>query len=515
MSVIGSKIVVQREVILFFVLLLSFPSCSQHDSFKPNPSLIPASSELPVLRVQMCTDDCDSIHRTTNYTADAYGLLINAEGDTIYDGELQIKARGNSSFRDFNKKSYMIKFFNRTLLFDLPISKKYIILANASDGSFVQNAIAFDLAHRMGMPAPKYTYLRVYVNNDYRGLYQLTNKKYIISPNGTDTCIHHCYIIDHTYKDLDKSFKSASGKSVRIMEPKNIDLDDISRVKYIYDRMEAAVNAPSGHHPITGEHYSEYLDVLSFAKYYLIEELMRNNDAGTMSFMMHIRFDSTDEKVYAGPLWDFDAIRSDYPNELWACARIGLDMREETGGLLYHLWQHEDFRKVVKKEYIKEVLPQLNNILLGTYFDSLHTLLSVEAKTNNQRWQRPEESFDNSIEDLHSFLLQRRDFLQWLYTSIEADRVCLTIYNKEKINARKTLRYAKREDGLLFSPSSFDNAHQIATCYFANDKQVILKDTVFYTNAEIIIEYKDLSWIEYQRNRIKRGLYKIRMNRLQ
>lgn len=509
---LGFKIFVQKEVILSFILLLLLPSCTQQDYFMPDTSFIPTSSTLPVLRVLVSTDECDSIHRATNYKADANGILADSDGDTIYDGYLQIKTRGNSSFRDFVKKSYMIKFPQKTSLFDLSLSKKYILLANASDRSFVQNAIAFDLGHSLGLPAPKYTYLRVYINNDYRGLYQLTNRKYIISSNDIHTYIHNCYIIDHTYKDLDKSFKSATGKSVRIMEPKYIDTDDISGVKHIYDRMETAVNAPSGCHPITGEHYSEYLDVLSFAKYYLVEELMRNNDVGTMSFMMHIHFDSTDEKVYAGPLWDFDATRTDYPNELWACARMGLNMKEEAGGLLYHLYQHEDFRKTVKDVYIKEVLPQLENMLYGTYIDSLHTLLHTEAMENNQRWQRPEESFDNSIEDLRNYLIQRKDFLQWLYTSTEEDRVCLTIYSKEKINARRTLRYAKKEDGLLFSPHSYSNNHQIATCYLANDNHVITNDTVFYANADIIIEYKYLNGIEYQLNRIKRKFHRIRMN---
>ena len=510
---VGFKIFIQREVILPFILLsFLLPSCTQQDYFMQDLSYIPAVSTLPVLRLQVSTGDCDSIHRTTNYKADANGILIDSNGDTIYDGYLQIKSRGNSSFRNKIKKPYMIKFHQKTLLFDLPISKKYILLANASDWSFIRNAIAFDLAHRVGMPAPKYTYLRVYINNDYRGLYQLTNRKYLYSSNDIHTYIRNCYIIDHTYKDFDKSFKSAIGRSVRIMEPKHIGTDDISRVKYIYDRMEAAVNAPSGYHPITGEHYSTYLDVHSFAKYYLIEELMRNNDVGTMSFMMHIHFDSTGEKVYAGPMWDFDAIRPDYPNELWACARMGLNMKEEAGGVLYHLWQHEDFQNIVKEEYIREVLPQLENMLHGTYIDSLHTLLHAEAMTNNQRWKHPEESFDISIEDLHGYLIQRKDFLQWLYSSTDAERVCLTIYNKEKINARRTLRYAKKEDGLLFSPHSYSNNHQIATCYFANDKHVIVKDTVFHTNADIIIEYKYLTWIEYQLNRIKRKFHKIRMN---
>ena len=54
--------------------------------------------------------------------------------------------------------------------------RSFVLLSNEYDYSYIRNAIAFDLAHLIGLPAPQYTFLSLYVNGEYIGLYQMTNK---------------------------------------------------------------------------------------------------------------------------------------------------------------------------------------------------------------------------------------------------------------------------------------------------------------------------------------------------
>ena len=75
----------------------------------------------------------------------------------IYDNEeilryrgVEIKGRGNLSW-DQPKKSYQITFSKSTQLFDLGKTKKWILLANYLDGSYIRNDAAFVFADMLGM----------------------------------------------------------------------------------------------------------------------------------------------------------------------------------------------------------------------------------------------------------------------------------------------------------------------------------------------------------------------------
>jgi spore coat protein CotH len=65
-----------------------------------------------------------------------------------------------------------------------------------------------------------------------------------------------------------------------------------------YNRFEEAVRTRNY------ESVSQIIDVESFIKYYLISELTNNPDAYDSSYYLYK--DGTDDKIHAGPVWDFD-----------------------------------------------------------------------------------------------------------------------------------------------------------------------------------------------------------------
>ena len=207
-----------------------------------------------------------------------------------------------------------MKFPQKQFLPELGRSKSFVLLANASDESYIRNAICLDLARAFGIPAPRYTYLTLYINDTYRGLYQMTNKvgvnrnvlnitdleklnelanskpleeydwfgsgrkkqiiqrKGVLLDNDPDD-ITGGYLLDNSgaqppYQRSVSGFVSDAEDNIRILSPKHASPREVEYIAKCYNEMEKAILAPDGIHPETGRHYSEYIDVESFARYY-------------------------------------------------------------------------------------------------------------------------------------------------------------------------------------------------------------------------------------------------------
>ena len=114
-----------------------------------------------------------------NEESSGMAMIINAEGEVDYDGEVkELKGRGNSTFFYFDKKPYQMKLDKKAELIDgAGKSKKWILLANAADPTFMRNSIAFDAAEYMGIPYPcANEAIDFYFDGEYRGTYLLCEK---------------------------------------------------------------------------------------------------------------------------------------------------------------------------------------------------------------------------------------------------------------------------------------------------------------------------------------------------
>jgi len=138
--------------------------------------------------------DTDQVHtvRLTFSDADWYNALrANFEGKDDPDymevdvevGERKfarsgIRFKGNSSYNSYpgRKKSFKIKFdkYVKNSLYD---GIGTINLNNAfKDPSFVREKVYYELANTLGIAAPRVSYAAVYINDEYWGLYFLTEQ---------------------------------------------------------------------------------------------------------------------------------------------------------------------------------------------------------------------------------------------------------------------------------------------------------------------------------------------------
>jgi len=83
----------------------------------------------------------------------------------------------------------------------------------------------------------------------------------------------------------------------------------MSYISALYQAFEDAV-MNGGVHPDTGKDYREYVDLDSLAQCFLLLELSQCGDAFQSSTYFYKP--AGEEKLYAGPLWDFDSAYGSY-----------------------------------------------------------------------------------------------------------------------------------------------------------------------------------------------------------
>lgn len=98
--------------------------------------------------------------------------------DTVFKTE--VKGRGNSTW-GMEKKPYRLKLNKKAPLLGLPEVKSFALLANYSDKTLLRNAISLCMARQLGLEyTPSDHFVELYLNGEYQGVYQLTDKVYAL-----------------------------------------------------------------------------------------------------------------------------------------------------------------------------------------------------------------------------------------------------------------------------------------------------------------------------------------------
>ena len=130
----------------------------------------PIRASLPVLQI---TCDAEEINPSDYLVNDL--AWLDTSGATIWEGKTKIRIRGNRS-AEFPKHSYSIKSRKKESLLELQGNKKWKLNAEYIDKTLMRNKISYDLFRQFtpGNYAPEIQYCVVYMNNQYDGIYALT-----------------------------------------------------------------------------------------------------------------------------------------------------------------------------------------------------------------------------------------------------------------------------------------------------------------------------------------------------
>lgn len=324
------------------------------------------------------TDDGAEIDSKEEYRQ---GNALMTGGRDFEDGagEMKIRGRGHSTWYFHPKKPYQLKFDEKTEVFGMPADKKWIFLSEHSDKTLMRNHLAFEMGHISNLEwTPQTIYAEVILNDDYVGTYTISQKveessnRVNIGDNG--------YLLeidtpDHL-NDGDVYFNSTRFM-LQIKEPEIA--FDSEEYNYIKNYIIEFENTLYSDHFLDAEiGYKKYVDVDSFVEWYLINEIVKNQDSRDYSSMYCTLIPG--QKLKMGPLWDFDLgfgnvnySDCEFPTGYW---------------VKYHAWinrMFEDPEFVLKvKErfsYFKD-----NEAYLIDFIDSTADKLKYAQEENDIRW---------------------------------------------------------------------------------------------------------------------------------
>lgn len=219
-------------------------------------------------------------------------------------------------------------------------------------------------------------------------------------------------------------FITSRMQAVVFNSPKYASYEQVSYIANRYQDFEDAVFSENGYSPYTGAHFSEYIDMDSFARKYLLEELTKNLDSAFTSQFFYKPDDSVSTKFYAGPAWDYD--------KSIAASGItdkGIDLHEPSGlyaatqtkdsDIWYALYNQKEFRSIAIQIYQDELEPLAGEIARRRIEKYIESMMN-SAMNNAIRWQcfaeevtleAKELKYREKTAELSDFLIARLDFL--------------------------------------------------------------------------------------------------------
>lgn len=272
-------------------------------------------SELPSLHIVLNDATLDEVHEDKDEKFKNNSVYLSdpdGEHDLVVEDSVELKGRGNSTWRLYEKKGYQIKFDSKTSVMGMGKAKKWVLLANASDDSLMRTQLTYQMARQMDMPfVPTFKYVDLWINGEYRGTYIL-GEKVELGGSRLDLEDDMGALFEHDeafYMEEDYWFYSDYlGRHFVLKE--SMEEDDETVIHAVMDEFEAVVNeltkylysTPAGQ--VTLEELSAMIDVDSFVQYYLVNEYTQNRESFATSFYWYK--DGTEDVVHLGPIWDFD-----------------------------------------------------------------------------------------------------------------------------------------------------------------------------------------------------------------
>lgn len=323
----------------------------------------------------------------------------------------KIKGRGNATWKEaLDKKPYNIKIGSKIVFpgIDSEATKNWSFLAENLDRSLLGNRAGYYLAYELGIGQDT-TSADVWMNGEYQGCYTVTAKTdsfvkkngYMIEQDnyeeGVDKGGDPQFQLDGlnevsgntwwnsrfnriTVKKIgDNLLKNDAG--VVVDSPENQDYVSQNIIKpWLQDAWNAirseGRNSGYGYgYNSNGEYYTDYVDIESFAKMYLMHEYVKSYDVCAGSILFHRDGKTDADKLIAGPLWDLDnAMGSTYRNDMLGNAddRRNGDRRSGEGDFIQNITEYKTsiYKTISQNEdFMEEVYRQYN--LNKAYFDNL------------------------------------------------------------------------------------------------------------------------------------------------
>ncbi len=424
------------------------------------------SENIASLHLSIQKDAEKKIHSDRNYLATIETVLLSANGSNLYDNKnVKIHCRGNSTWRP-PKKSYVLDLPVSAELLGMPESKKWVLLANAFDQTNLRNAIVLDFARELGFAwTPRYDFVDLYLNGEYRGCYMLI-EKIEIDTNRLDISSTHnggggallCMVSKNRIKarGVTSFFITNNNQPLEIIDYNKQKKADIIAS---FQAMEDVIMSED-----TLEQYriADYLDLDSWVKKYLVDEIFENGDGGIRSSYFYTYGEGENSRIFGGPVWDYDMAIGNLSVSTRPNTFLPLRIHSNTidyTPYYYKLYHNKVFYDRIRYIY-KNKCVGLLNMLVEFGINDYAKRIEASSKMNSLRWERLSTEEGGkwrgpivTSDDLILWLKQRESFLDSAW--VKNIPYCLVTIENESTGVFYT--YAVLKGELLQSVVNVDS----------------------------------------------------------
>lgn len=380
------------------------------------------SANVATMYIHTESGSMDRIDADKEYKENAGIILVDVEGNINYAGRGsdKIKSRGNSTW-SYSKKPYTLQLHEANTMLGMDAAEKWVLLADSLDVSNIRNKVVYDFAEKTSLYwTPDCEYVDLYLNGEYAGLYLLTEKIEVTESRLDLSEDTYLSAIETGTSDLENYFSTEAGQQIEIKNPTDLSRQEVDEFQDYIQSVENLILD-------TSNDLFDIIDLDSWVRKYLIEEVFENIDSGRKSQYFYV--DKDFNKIYAGPIWDYDL---SIGNQLYLniqnpkCLFSSTLEKKDTANTPWYaaLYNNEIFYNRLVEIYQNEYLPLLDD-LIDDDLNFLSVKIEQAAASNNIRWASlfaEGRTYNEDIQYISNFLKERVAFLNHAW--IDGTRYC-------------------------------------------------------------------------------------------
>ena len=388
---------------------------------RPDVRITVLKSSMPSVVLTLKETDLETVHadKSLSYTGNTVSVIDPGHPEYCFtDTDCTFHGRGNSSWAYFEKRGYMLKFSEKQPLLGMDASRGWCLIGNANDGTLMKNRIAYEIAKAGNfLWSPDCAFADLWINGDYRGLYLITDQVEL-GQGRLDLRDRNAVLMELDnmfYMDSDLWFESdVTGMHFTVKDAMSDGaLGPVRLFKEKYEAFERLLHTQDP----SWEALCRYVDMPSFAEYYLLNEMLLNKEILCTSLYLYM--DGEQDVIHAGPVWDFDTCMNSTGDAAGANALqyMGSTYFDQTD-LFALLCSHPEFVEQVTALYEEKYRGILEKIPL--YMEEVAEEIQASAGMNFVRFPKMlgsvtvkgdiiGSSFEENVKSLSRWFVRRAE----------------------------------------------------------------------------------------------------------
>lgn len=396
------------------------------------------STKLPIIIINSAVTipDAYRVPATFNIIDNGPGQYnFPTQTNFAYEGNMLVELQGFSGV-SFPKKNYdFINTDSAGYKLDTPMlgmkrEHDWILKAEFTDNSLLKNSVAYHFANAMGRYTPHTMFCEVFVNGDYVGVYNLTEK---VKRDTNRVNINKLKTIDTSGIELtggyiiEMNINGSAGAWNSIYPPinsatcnlpvefkhvyPNVDSIPLVQHNYIKNYVDSFENVLAGNNfqdPVNG--WRKFAAQGSFIDFLIVNEYSANFDSYGRSTYMYKEKITHGGKLHIGPPWDYDRGFADGTQAGW--------VHEITHPYWpFPFWwskfrQDSVFMRTLYCRWHTLRVNTLSDDSFNTYIDSISNYIHDAAVRNYERWpQQGVTDYNLEVDNLKQWIHDRNAWI--------------------------------------------------------------------------------------------------------